>query len=29
LPRLRKEGVSEATIRLLTEENPKRAFALS
>jgi phosphotriesterase-related protein len=29
LPRLRKEGVSEATIWLLTEENPKRAFALS
>ncbi len=27
LPRLRANGVDEATIRLLTEENPKRAFA--
>ncbi len=29
LPRLRREGVKEETIRTLTEENPKRAFALA
>ena len=28
LPRLRESGVDEATIRLMTEENPKRAFAI-
>lgn len=28
LPRLRREGVSEETIRLLTAENPQRAFAV-
>jgi phosphotriesterase-related protein len=28
LPRLRREGVSEADIKRMTEANPKRAFAV-